>query len=140
MAQVEIIGRVTADLEMQTSSKKNPYVRFCIAEPIGYGDKEWTQYADVWAWGCLANQLASRKVHKGSLIRVNGSLELERFVKQDGITADKRLKVKLESWGYVDTGKSKKGLLGNDTQPDDEPKPVSKASSGVIDGERDPLP
>ena len=135
MAQVEIIGRVTADIELQTSQNKNPFVRFSIAETIGYGNKSRTQYADVWAWGQFANQLVRRKVHKGSLIRVNGSLELERFLKLDGVTTDKRLKVKLESWGYIDSGKP-----DNDTQPDSEPKTPPKVSADIIDGEREPLP
>lgn len=32
MAQVNVIGRITADLELKTSEKSNPYVRFDIAE------------------------------------------------------------------------------------------------------------
>ena len=35
MAQVNVIGRITADLELKTSEKSNPYVRFDIAENIG---------------------------------------------------------------------------------------------------------
>ena len=35
MAQVYVIGRITADLELKTSEKKNSYVRFDIAENIG---------------------------------------------------------------------------------------------------------
>ena len=138
MAQVHIIGRVTADLEMQTSQSKKPYIRFSIAETVGYNETAKTQYAQVWAFGQHADHLMLRKVRKGSLLRVSGSLELEEFTKQDGITADKRLKVKMESWGYVDAGKPKKGLSGDDTQPDKEPD--SPAPDGVIDGERDHLP
>ncbi len=35
MAQVYVIGRITADLELKTSEKNNSYVRFDIAENIG---------------------------------------------------------------------------------------------------------
>ena len=35
MAQVFVIGRITADLEPKTSEKNNLYVRFDIAENIG---------------------------------------------------------------------------------------------------------
>jgi len=139
MAQVHIIGRVTANLEMQESSQtKQPYIRFSIAETIGYGERLKTQYAQVWVWGQHAEQMIQCKVRKGSLIRVSGSLELEEYAKKDGTTTDKRLKVKMESWGYVSAGKSKKGLPDNGTQPDNEPD--FPEPSGMIDGERDPLP
>lgn len=39
MAQVYVIGRITADLEMKTSSNGNTYVRFDIAETIGNKDQ-----------------------------------------------------------------------------------------------------
>ena len=38
MAQIYVIGRVTADLEPQTSAKMNSYIRFDLAENIGYGE------------------------------------------------------------------------------------------------------
>jgi single-stranded DNA-binding protein len=135
MAQVEIIGRVTADFKLQFSQNEVPYIKFGIAETIGYGSKAWTQYADVWAWEQNARQLIRRKVRKGSLIRVNGSLELEKFIGQDGITTDKRLRVKLESWDYIAAGKP-----GGNKPADNEPEIPLFAPAGVIDGEREPLP
>ena len=43
MAQVYVIGRVTADLELKTSVNDHPYVRFDIAENIGSKDHVRTQ-------------------------------------------------------------------------------------------------
>ena len=137
MAQVHIIGRVTADFEMQTSQHQNPYVRFSVAETVGYGETARTQYAQVWARDQHAKQLLRRKVHKGSLIWISGSLELEEFTRQDE-TTDKRLKVWLDSWGYVDSGKPKTDA--SQDQSDTEPETPPITPSGVIDGERDPLP
>ena len=51
MAQVNVIGRITADLELKTSEKSNPYVRFDIAENIGSRQTLHTQYFQVCAWG-----------------------------------------------------------------------------------------
>lgn len=51
MAQVNVIGRITADLELKTSEKSNPYVRFDIAENIGSRQALHTQYFQVCAWG-----------------------------------------------------------------------------------------
>ena len=92
---------------------------------------------NVWAWGYLAEQLKRFRVKKGSLIWVSGSLELEEYVKKDGMTPDKRLKLKLNDWGFVPKEtdrfpkKEKAAPAPNDT---------AHESSGVIDGEREALP
>ena len=132
MAKLMCIGRVTADLEQRESSQKEPYIRFSLAENLGYGDKTHTQYFQVWAWGYLAKSLVKRKVRKGSLIWVSGSLELEVFTKSDGKTRDKRLKLKLDDWNYVPVSQSKTER-GN-------PQPESTAPVGTVDGEREGLP
>lgn len=88
MAQVNVIGRITADLELKTSEKSNPYVRFDIAENIGSRQTLHTQYFQVCAWGEDANRLMKAHAKKGSLIWVTGSLELEPYTKRDGISID----------------------------------------------------
>ena len=98
MAQVNVIGRITADLELKTSEKSNPYVRFDIAENIGSRQALHTQYFQVCAWGEDANRLMKAHAKKGSLIWVTGSLELEPYTKRDGISIDKRMKILLDNW------------------------------------------
>lgn len=88
MAQVNVIGRITADLELKTSEKSNPYVRFDIAENIGSRQTLHTQYFQVCAWGEDANRLMKAHAKKGSLIWVTGSLELEPYTKRDGISIE----------------------------------------------------
>lgn len=97
MAQVNVIGRITADLELKTSEKSNPYVRFDIAENIGSRQTLHTQYFQVCAWGEDANRLMKAHAKKGSLIWVTGSLELEPYTKRDGISIDKRMKILLDT-------------------------------------------
>lgn len=105
MAQVNVIGRITADLELKTSEKSNPYVRFDIAENIGSRQTLHTQYFQVCAWGEDANRLMKAHAKKGSLIWVTGSLELEPYTKRDGISIDKRMKILLDNWGFVPVGR-----------------------------------
>lgn len=107
MAKLMCFGRVTADLELRESVRKEPYVRFSLAENLGYGETARTQYYQVWAWGHLAKNLVKRKVRKGSLIWVSGSLELEEYTRNDGKTHDKRLKLKLGDWDYIPASQSK---------------------------------
>ena len=47
MAQVFVIGRITADLEMKTSTNGNPYVRFDLAENIGSKESSRPQYFQI---------------------------------------------------------------------------------------------
>jgi len=129
MSQLYSIGRVTAGLELKTSTKQNPYLRFSLAEPIGYGDTARTQYIQVWAWGRMATQLVNAGVGKGSLIWVSGSLELEEY--QSGTTRDKRLKLKLSDWGFVPAAQ-RQGQAPNQVKDDSCPC--------ILDGERDILP
>ena len=70
MAQVNVIGRITADLELKTSEKSNPYVRFDIAENIGSRQTLHTQYFQVCAWGEDANRLMKAHAKKGMSIFV----------------------------------------------------------------------
>lgn len=142
MSQSYTIGRVTADLELQSSANNVPYVRFSLAEKLGYGEQARTQYLQVWAWREDATRLIKRKVKKGSLLWVSGSLELETYQKQDGTTTDKRLKVTLDNWGFVPGGKAS-------ATPSDAEAPHVESSldnamqavpDGEIDGDREPLP
>lgn len=132
MAQVYSIGRVTADLELKTSVRQNPYLCFSLAERIGYGDTARTQYIQVWAWGTVTRQLIDTGVRKGSLLWVSGSLELEEYTRKDGVTKDKRLKLKLTDWGFVPAAQRR----GQETSQAKDVKDVPS----VIDGERDILP
>lgn len=141
MAQVYVIGRVTADLEPQTSTRLNSYIRFDLAENIGYGETARVQFYQVWAWDNLARRLMKRKVKKGSLIWISGKLELEEYTKADGKTTDKRLKIRLHEWDYVPTGRGKPDADGEQAGPDaagHTTPPIPPARG--IDGERDDLP
>ena len=131
MSQLYCTGRVVSELELKTSQKSVPYLCFPIAERVGYGRTAHTQYISVWAWGAMARQLISDGVGKGSALWVSGSLELEEYVKKDGVTRDKRLKLKLKDWGFAPAGQRQEHRPG---QAKDLPPP------GIIDGERENLP
>lgn len=139
MAQVYAIGRVMADLEPKTSVKNNPYLQFQLAERVGYGEHVRTQRFQVWAWGPLVKRLMDAGVKKGSLIWVSGALELTDYIKKDGVTHDKQLKLALKDWDFVpdaqERGTKNRQKAGALKAPQRTPAP-----SGIIDGEREPLP
>lgn len=137
MAQVYVIGRITADLELKTSEKNNPYVRFDIAEHVGSCQNLHTQYFQVCAWNEDANRLVKARAKKGSLIWVSGFLELEPYTKRDGVTVDKRMKILLDNWGFVPVGGAKTSKEG---QSQTTPEIASQQNYEGIDGDRDTLP
>lgn len=131
MAQASSIGRVTSDLELKTSVKKVPYLRFSVAERIGYGASAHTQYIQVWAWGSMTRQLMDAGVRKGSLLWVSGFLELEEYTRKDGVTRDKRLKLKLKDWEFVSAAQ----------RQDKTPHPTKDIPAPeIINGDLEPLP
>ena len=137
MAQIHFIGRITADLELKTSERNNPYVRFDIAENIGSRQNLHTQYFQICAWGEDANRLMRARAKKGSLIWVTGSLELEPYTKRDGVTIDKRMKVLLDNWGFIPVGGAK---ASKEAPAHERPEMTSPPKAEVIDGDRDSLP
>lgn len=137
MAQIYVIGRITADLELKTSERNNPYVRFDVAENIGSRQNLHTQYFQICAWGEDANRLMRARAKKGSLIWVTGSLELESYTKRDGVTIDKRMKVLLDNWGFIPVGGAR--TYKEDPAPEC-PETTLPPQAEVIDGDRDSLP
>lgn len=141
MSQVNTVGRVTADFELQMSANHVPYVRFSLVENIGYGESVKPQYLQVWAYAGDAERLAKSKAKKGSLLWISGELELEEFQHRDK-TKDKRLKVKLDSWRFIRTGKPQRGSAGSPPPQADGAPDSSDAvwAAEELDGDRENLP
>ena len=133
MSKASLIGLITQGSELQHSAKGEPYVRFSAAEYVGFGSQRHTQFIDVWAWGYMAQRIAKCSLSKGDSIFLSGTLELEEFTKKDGITKDKRLKLRLYDWAPV----PKKRETGRPAQNETEGFPVFAEQ---IDGDREELP
>ena len=133
MAKASLIGLITQGPELQHSAKGEPYVRFSVAEYVGFGPQRHTQFIDVWAWGYMAKRLAKCSLGNGDFIFLSGTLELEEFTKKDGVTKDKRLKLRLDDWAPV----PQKRKSGRPAQNETEVFPVSAEQ---IDGDREELP
>lgn len=128
MAQIQVIGWITNDLEVKHSESGTPYLRFGLAERIGYGNQMRMQYYQVWAWKETAEALIRSGLKKGSLVRLSGQLLLEEYVRQDGITKDKRLRISLSSGGFTPVSRE-----GRNPSP-------SQTTVETVDGGRETLP
>lgn len=137
MAQLYVIGRVTADFELKTSANQVPYVRFDFVERIGSREHTRSQFYQVCAWHENAKHLIKAHIRKGSLLWISGAMELEEYTRRDGVTREKRLKILMDSWGFVPVSRS--------SSSDDHQTVRSVENDGgqkipEIDGEREPLP
>lgn len=136
MAQVNVIGRITNELELKHGQNGNSYVRFSFAENIGSKDRARTQYYQVWAWGEDAERLVNAGVKKGSLIFIAGKIELETYTKQDGLTVDKRLKISLNDWEFIPFGNGR----ANNSLHHQKSSADAPPNMATINGDKDTLP
>lgn len=139
MGQLNTIGWVSSELVEGISANQIPFIRFSLAEQVGYGSSARTQYYQVWAWSDLMRRLVKAKVRKGSLLWVSGSLEQDEYTKKDGVTRDKRLVLTLTDWNFVpSTGKH--GSRPSQTQDAHQASAANTSPVDTIDGERNTLP
>ena len=136
MSQLQVLGWVTADPELKVSAKGNPYVRFTVVERVGKRDAARQQYIQVWAFGQLADQLKQAGVKKNSYLWVSGSLELVEYVKKDGITRDKQLKLTLTDWRFAQPQRRQQRPAESAPFPDQTDIGIAE----VIDGDWENLP
>lgn len=86
--QVELIGRVTKDPELKSTSGGTPVVKFTLATNHKYTDKqgnkqESAQFHNIVAWGKSA-EIINQYIVKGQEIYVRGRLDYRSWEKQDG--------------------------------------------------------
>lgn len=100
MAKIFVIGKITGKIEMKYSENGVPYVRFDFMEISMETDFK-PQFYQIWAWYKNAEDLIKFNVDKDNTIQITGTLKLECYVKNNGVSADKRLKVLMDSWSFI---------------------------------------
>jgi len=83
---VTIMGRLTADVELKTTSSNISVCSFSVAVERNYKDADGkypTDFIEVVAWRQTA-EFASRHFSKGSMIAVQGSLQSRKWKDKNG--------------------------------------------------------
>lgn len=75
MNNVILIGRITKDIEIKTSTGGKPYTQFTLAVNDFFGGEKQTQFIPCSAWNNQAENMA-RFLKKGSQIAVEGSINV----------------------------------------------------------------
>lgn len=138
MSYLRSFGWVANDLQPRRSQRDVLYVTFGLIERIGHGDSARKQYFEVWAWDKTAQSLLDGGVKKGSRIWIGGLLELVDYLKKDGKTRDKRMKVRLQEWSEGQFDQASDGPNQKETGAACDPDAIGPMA--VVDGERECLP
>ena len=103
--QITLMGRVTADLEIQTSAGGTDYIQFNVAVNKGYGEQEHANFYQCVLFGKATERISKAGVKKGSLLFITGDLDLVEFTRKSDNSKGTIAKITVHDWNYVPTGK-----------------------------------
>ncbi len=105
-SQLTTTGRVTADLELKTSTKNIPYVSFSIAVNKGKKEDQKTTFYKCVVFREEAEKIVKAGVKKGSLLAVSGEFEMSEYEsKTRGMVTEP--KITIHYWKYLFAGGAK---------------------------------
>lgn len=110
---ITLTGRVTADLEIQTSSNGTAYIQFNVAVNKGFGEQEHANFYQCILFGKAAERLSKAGVKKGSLLFITGDLDLVEYTRKADGSKGMIPKITVYEWNYVPTGKRTEGSNAN---------------------------
>lgn len=116
---ISLNGRVTADLELQTSQNGTQYVQFHVAVNKGFGDHQHTNYYQCILFGRTAERIMHAGVKKGSALFVTGDLDLVEYTRKNDGTKGIIPKITVYDWNYLPSGKAKSDYSQEDVSGQD---------------------
>ena len=102
---ISLMGRVTADLTLQTSHGGTDYVQFNVAVNKGFGEQEHPNFYQCVLFGKAAERIINAGAKKGSLLFITGDLDLVEFTRRSDGSKGTLPKVTVYDWSYVPAGK-----------------------------------
>jgi single-strand DNA-binding protein len=83
MNQVNVIGRLGADIELRYTPAGKAVTELNLAVDDGWGENKKTVWLGVTVWGATA-ELAAKALSKGSRVGITGRLSQEEWEGKDG--------------------------------------------------------
>ena len=102
---ITLTGRVTADLELQTSANGTDYIQFNVAVNKGYGEQEHANFYQCVLFGKASERISKAGVKKGSLLFITGDLDLVEYTRKADNSKGTIAKITVHDWSYVPSGK-----------------------------------
>lgn len=111
---VNLIGRITADIELRKTTSDIPVINFSIAvdRPGTNRDNRITDFFDCVAWRGSAENI-SKYFHRGDPIGIHGSLQTDEYTAQDG-SKRKKVEILIDTFEFMPTRKAQ----GEQAQPE----------------------
>ena len=100
MNKIELMGRLTKDVELKDSKKGEKYGIFTLAVPRKL-KKDETDFIDCVVFGTKTCEALTKYTEKGNRIIVVGSLQIDSFTNKDGNTK-KSVYVIVDDFYFVD--------------------------------------
>lgn len=122
MNTITLVGRVTKDAELRTTTTGKVFAPFCLA--VERRANKTTDFIDCVAWGKPAETIAQH-IHKGDRLGVNGSLQTRDYEK-DGV---KRKICEVLVDGFEFLGANQSTAQAPDAQPTASETPASEAQA-----------
>ena len=104
---ISLNGRVTADLELQTSQNGTQYVQFHVAVNKGFGEHQHPNFYQCILFGKTDERIMHAGVKKGSGLFVTGDLDLVEYTRKSDGTKGMIPKITVYDWNYLPSGKAK---------------------------------
>ena len=134
MNQVNIIGRVGADIELRYTPSGKAVTEINLAVDDGWGENKKTAWIGVTIWDKTA-ELASRSLQKGDRVGITGRLSQDEWLDKETGKKQRKTKVVCENMTLLSPKRD-----DGDRQQSAPPKPESKHHSTVDAGEGDDIP
>ncbi len=112
--RVILIGRITNDLELQTASTGNKYLRFSLAINRPF-NRDKTDFINCTAFGNIAENM-SKYLSKGSMVNIEGSLQQSRYQTSGGDNVTS-YNVVVERMNFIESRNQGNSRATNNAQP-----------------------
>ena len=83
MNSVNLVGRLTKDVELRYTGDQMAIATFSVAIDEGYGDRKRTNFIPIVVFGKRAEN-CEKFIGKGSLVGVEGSIRVESYENKEG--------------------------------------------------------
>jgi single-strand DNA-binding protein len=80
---VVLMGRLTSDVELKTTTNGVSVCSFTVANDVGYGENKKTAFINVVAWRKTA-EVVSKYFKKGSMISIEGFIQTRNYEDKNG--------------------------------------------------------
>ena len=85
MRQLNIVGRLGADIEVKTIPSGKVVGMLRVAVDVGYGDRKQTDWYKALLWGARAEGGLVQYLTKGTQVAITGKLKMSQWTNNEGV-------------------------------------------------------